>query len=54
MILKQHSPTWLTDRPEMRERIEALLPYTGKLFVLDCPTVDLNFQVCSISDTNSS
>lgn len=32
MILKQHSPTWLTDRPEMRERIEALLPYTERHF----------------------
>lgn len=30
LILKQHSPTWLTERPEIKERIEALLPYTER------------------------
>ena len=31
LILKQRSPTWLVERPEIKERIEALLPYTGEL-----------------------
>ena len=30
LILKQHSPKWLVERPEMKERIEALLPYTER------------------------
>ncbi|XP_028405987.1 transducin beta-like protein 3 [Dendronephthya gigantea] len=30
MILKQHPPNWLVERPEMRERIQALLPYTER------------------------
>ena len=31
LILKQHPPKWLIERPDIKERIEALLPYTGKL-----------------------
>lgn len=30
LILRQHSPLSLIERPEIRERIEALLPYTGE------------------------